>query len=525
MNNLLSLVKINVLGMFKNKNVSSKKRNSGIILFTIAFLYLAFYIYMLSNMLLDGLIQINAPYLVLVMFMIFSSLFIILTTLFRVGSTIFNFKDYDLLLSLPIKKETVIISKILQLYVLSLLYTILFMVPTFISYVMKVDVSVIFCIVYFITLFIIPIVPLIISIIIGTIISAISSRFKHKNIISYILTFGILILAFSLQSTLNNINTIDFANISKSLIDKFNNIYPLTKLYINIIKDNNIVSLLLYILTPIFLSYVFIKVLNRYYIKLNNALSSHVKKNNYKLEKINGSSSLIALYKKELKRYFSSVMYVTNTAIGVIMLTIGVFGIVLFGGDKINELLGIPEFYDSIIKLGPLVISFLCLMSPTTHSSISLEGKNLWILKTIPVKEKDILLSKIMVNLTITIPAILINSTVFCIYFKTSLVMTLFMYITPFIASLFISMFGLVINLNFPKFDWKNEVTVVKQSLSAFVTLFVGMAIGFIPIVIPYSISSNLYIMIVTLIMLALTSMLYIYLNTRGITRFKNLNS
>lgn len=525
MNNLLSLVKINLLGMFKNKNVSSKKKNGGIILFTIAFLYLAFYIYILSSALIDGFIAIKAPYLILLAFMILTSLFIILTTLFRVGSTLFNFKDYDLLLSLPIKKETVILSKILQLYTLSLLYTILFMVPTFISYVLKVDVSITFYFMYFITLFIIPIVPLMISMIIGTIISAISSRFKKRNIISYILTFSILILVFTMQSTLNNINMVDIANIAKSLIDKFNNIYPLTKLYMNIIKDSNIISLLLYILIPTLITYVFIKILNKNYVKLNNSLSSHVKKSNYKLEKINRSSSLIALYKKELKRYFSSVMYVTNTAIGIIMLTIGVFGLVIFGGDKINELLGIPEFYDSIIKVGPLVISFLCLMSSTTHSSISLEGKNLWILKTIPVNEKNILLSKIMVNLTITIPAIIINSTVFCIYFKTSLLMTLFMYITPFIASLFISIFGLIINLNFPNFEWKNEVSVVKQSMASFITLFAGTAIGLIPIVIPYTINDSMYIIIVTLIMFVLTTSAYIYLNTRGIKIFKKLNS
>ena len=43
----------------------------------------------------------------------------------------------------------------------------------------------------FITLFIIPMVPLVISTIIGTAIFGLSSKFKHKNIVNYIITFGL----------------------------------------------------------------------------------------------------------------------------------------------------------------------------------------------------------------------------------------------------------------------------------------------------------------------------------------------
>lgn len=54
---------------------------------------------------IDGFIMLNIPYMFLTLFMLFSSMFILATNIFKVNGTIFNFKDYDLLMSLPVKKK------------------------------------------------------------------------------------------------------------------------------------------------------------------------------------------------------------------------------------------------------------------------------------------------------------------------------------------------------------------------------------------------------------------------------------
>ena len=48
----------------------------------------------------------------------------------------------------------------------------------------------------------------------------------------------------------------------------------------------------------------------------------------------------------------------------------------------------------------------------------------------------------------------------------------IFYIITPFFANVFSAIFGLIINLIFPKFDFENEVQVIKQSLSIFIVMF-----------------------------------------------------
>ena len=44
------------------------------------------------------------------------------------------------------------------------------------------------------------------------------------------------------------------------------------------------------------------------------------------------------------------------------------------------------------------------------------------------------------------------------------------------------SIFGLLLNLIFPVFEWKSEVTVIKQSLSAFLATLGGIVLALIPI-------------------------------------------
>ena len=60
-----------------------------------------------------------------------------------------------------------------------------------------------------------------------------------------------------------------------------------------------------------------------------------------------------------------------------------------------------------------IILCLVCSLSSTTHASISLEGKSLWIVKSIPVKIRTIFLSKVLVNLTLLIPFVLIGGTFF----------------------------------------------------------------------------------------------------------------
>ena len=114
-------------------------------------------------------------------------------------------------------------------------------------------------------------------------------------------------------------------------------------------------------------------------------------------------------------------------------------------------------------------------MTCTTGVSISLEGKSLWILKSIPADVKEIFLAKILINLAL----IMVPSTLSLLGLGIAFHLPLLYYLTGIlmlaVSALFISMLGLLINLRFPKLEFDREVVVIKQSLSAFLSIMIPM--------------------------------------------------
>lgn len=532
MSNYLKLISINLRTFFQiDKILNAKDKNELrnkclYTLFIIAALgYFGYFIYDFSKNMLMGFNQLNIPHILLAMFFCFSNAYILFTNIYKINGVLFNYKDYDMLMSLPIKRSTVILSKITTLYVSSLIYVLLLMVPALIAYVQVIDVNFTFYILYIITTLLLPLVPLIISTIIGTIITAVTSKFKMKSLVNTIvmLIFVFGIMYFSYQS--ESLSNIDMANIGNTLVNKFNSIYPLTNTYINIIKDNNMFSLLIFIIIPIVLFSLFLIGINKFYVKVNNNLTRSFKLKNYKLKVNHKSTALGALYKKELKRFLNSPMYLLNSGLGSILLVVCVLALAIVGQGKIDEFMGIQGLSDMFAKTGPIVMGIFCCLSCTTHSSISLEGKNLWIMKSIPASPMTIYMSKVLVNLTVLVPSILISSIVLGLYLKVSLLTYLFLIVTPIIYAIFISLIGLILNLNYPNFNYTSEVRVIKQSLPAFLSIIIGFIVGLIPLNIKYSIDSNLFIFIVTMVIFVIDLILYMYLEKVWTKKFIKLGN
>ena len=531
MSNYFRLVLINLKTFFNIDKVLNAKNNEELkkgilkVLLVVALIgYFGYFIYDFSNQMLEGLKVLDIEYVLLAIFFCFSSSFIIFSNINKINGILFNYKDYDILMSLPIKKSTIILSKLTTLYLSNLLYVLVLMIPSLIAYVRVASVNFVFYPVFILTLLLIPLIPLIISTILGTIITTITSKFRLKTLVNLIITLLFMFVIMFFSYKMENLSNVDIANLGTSITSKFNQIYPLTRSYINIIKDNDIKSLLIFIVVPIVLFYIFIKVINKFYIKINNNLSRSYKVKNYKLRVKKESSSLKALYKKELKRFLSSPIYLLNSGIGSILLVISVICLVFVGKGKIDEFIGIEGLSTMFMTTGPIIMGIFCALSCTTHSAISLEGKNLWIMKSIPVSPMTIYISKILVNLTILVPSILISAVALSIYLKTSFVTFIFLLITPIIYGIFISLVGLILNLSFPNFNYTNEVRVVKQSLPAFASLLLGFIVGLIPLNIKYTISSNLFVFIVTMVIFVINIFLYIYLDKVWTKKFITLS-
>jgi ABC-2 type transport system permease protein len=167
-------------------------------------------------------------------------------------------------------------------------------------------------------------------------------------------------------------------------------------------------------------------------------------------------------------------------------------------------------------------------MTTITSSLISLEGKNINILRGLPIEEKTILMSKVYACLCITTPALLVGDIILFITFKTRFIEALLLILLSILAPLVSHFIGLIVNLKYPKLDAENSTEVVKQSASSLVSVTIGMALMIISFIIITnfigSVSPLLILGLCIIAFLLIDILLYIFLTTWGVKKFNKLS-
>jgi ABC-2 type transport system permease protein len=197
---------------------------------------------------------------------------------------------------------------------------------------------------------------------------------------------------------------------------------------------------------------------------------------------IKTKSQANTLVYKDIKRYLSCATYILNCSFGtVFMMVLSV--LMLFKGNDIFKL--IEMMIDSNINFVPILnISLICIMislNTITAPSISLEGKNLWILKSLPVREWTIIKTKIKLHYFITIVPVLIFDAELLVIARQNLFVSAMTLLITMLYPLFTAGLGLFINLMKPKLNWTSESTVTRLNVGSITTMVIG---GGIPLII-----------------------------------------
>ena len=170
-----------------------------------------------------------------------------------------------------------------------------------------------------------------------------------------------------------------------------------------------------------------------------------------------------------------------------------------------------------------MFIGFCMATSSTTMAGISIEGKNLWIKKSLPVSIDLIFAAKILVNLTVLAP-ILIASVVLGITMGLPFINVLVLLLMVVVFSLYISLYGLVINLIFPNLTWTNETVIIKQSTASLISVFSGMGmVGVLALLWGLTKDSLVAIILFIILLCVLILVLYKWLSYKGKKRFLSL--
>ena len=183
MSKMMTLMKAqlnNLIPINEIKERGSKKQTSiAISFFGILTLFLFVAVYNLLTA--QTLVQMGQGELIPAYMVSVSSFSILFLTIFYSNSILFDSRDLDILLSLPIKNSDIITSKFLFIYILNVLIGLVFTLPGGIIWIQNEGQPVFSIVLYFCSMFIIPLIPMCLASVLGIGIVVTSSRFKHKN--------------------------------------------------------------------------------------------------------------------------------------------------------------------------------------------------------------------------------------------------------------------------------------------------------------------------------------------------------
>lgn len=486
-NRLIEQLGINVFRYEKDK----RKRNSKIALTVSIGIILIMLIAYCGGM-AYGYVYLGMIDLIPSIALFISSLFTLSFSLFKSNGELFGFYDYDQVMSLPLTVRTIINSRFLNMYIWNTLIAFIVMFPMGIIYILFEQPAFISYLMWFISIFLVSLIPTAVAAIFGAVVTAISVKFKYTSAVATFLSIALLIVFMLLSMSVatsdigfgelfdfqtGTINADAFSTLAPYISDRLNQFYLPTKLFKEAIVDGKILSFLIFAGISIGLYMLLLLLLPIKYKQINTALTSHISRGNYKVGVLRQSGMLLALYKKTIMRILKSTVSATNLLVGCVLAILLAVMVLTAGPEKILQSLDLVDYFPIVKNVAGYVIAAMVSMSNTAAISLALEGKNIWLIKSLPISPKTLYDSYLLSNLTFTIPTSIVCSILFSIALNTSFIETILIIITPLIFSLFTAVAGIFIGNRMAYYDWQDETQLIKQSMMNLIGMLGGMII------------------------------------------------
>lgn len=404
-----------------------------------------------------------------------------LFTFFKTNGYLFHFKEYDMLMSLPFEAKTVAGCKFLYMYVKSLPWYLSISLAMLIGYGIYARPAAYVYPLWIVLSFFLPIVPMLVSAFLGFLIARVSAGFRKTNLIQTLLTFLFVLFCFSLRFIIEDLFRDDkmeeTLEAAATMTDSAAGVYLPAKWFEGAVtKHDPFGALLLVALSAVLFAVVF-HIVGKSYRNINSALKSHAAAKRYQMTAQKRRSVTAAIAFKEWKRLTGSTAYMVNGAMGEVLAVLLGVATLLVGFDRIVAIVTQNAPFDAAILQPaiPFIVYFLVGMMATTACSPSLEGKNYWIVQSLPIETKTLYLGKMLFNMMLSVPAMAVSTLCLCISAHVPVLNTLLYLLLGLALCAFSTAWGCVCGVRHMRLDWENEIEVIKQGAGVAIYLLPNM--------------------------------------------------
>lgn len=473
-----ALIRIRIGSMFSGgagKDGKPKKRSVAGVIAIFALLALTFAVFFLSIAAPLALVLVPmglaAQYFAIFNIITFGIVFVL--SVFETKSELFECRDNELLLSMPIRPRDIVLSRAISVIILNLAEAMIISLPAVAMFVVAGG-GAWYIPSAIISSALIAMLATALSSAVGYFVALIASRIKHNTIITVVLTLGFLALYFvGYNAFLGAIEMLE-ENPDKAGDAIASALAPMS--FFGNISLFKPLETTIFVVISVGAALLAWAVISKHYIKIITRRATLGKKA-YVRRELSGSSVLVALSKKELLGFFSNSAYILNGIMGALF-QIVLAVMLLISRDSIEPIsVALGAFGgEGILELLCTVVLIGCAsMSAVSASALSLEGKNFWIIKSSPIPTDALIYAKLVPHLAVSVPTSIVSSVIAAIAIGASPIWWVFMLLLPIVANLVFAMLGLILNIAMPKFEFANVAQVVKQSMPVFIITLGGM--------------------------------------------------
>lgn len=450
----------------------------------------------------DVLLKINQQGLILGLGVSFVSIFIFFFGIFYSLNVLYFGNDIENLLPLPFKPSEILGAKFTVALFYEYLTELILLLPLLIVYGIKSDAGIVYYLNSAIIFLLLPIMPLAISSVLNMILMSFTNIGRHRDklkilggIIAMFFAIGLNIgmqrIGVSSRNPEKMLQMITAGN--NSLLEASNKMFPGTAIVTKALIYNSslqgLVNMFLFAGITLVVILLFVMLGEKLYFRgvvgISETSSKRRELSSKELAKqIVKKTSLNALTKKELRLLFRTPVYFMNCILmnflWPVFMLISAFTQpeMLVELRNTSEFIKDPSIISMVIGISLAASIFLASTNGITSTAISREGQNIFISKYLPTSYKTQITAKLLSGIIMGTISVIIMILAAVLLIRIPLYLPFVVLVSSLPGIIFSSLVGILIDLNFPKLTWDNEVKAVKQNFNVIINLVLGMIGG-----------------------------------------------
>lgn len=409
------------------------------------------------------------------------------STLIKANGLLFRLKDFDLVVTMPVPLWTVVVSRIVPLYGMGLVCSLVLGTPLMTAYLLAVGAVPASIIVAVLVLLLAPAIPLALALAVSFCAAWVASRMPFADralgIVGVLSTVALVVgIMFATggagMSDQGDLSAL--AALGGQVKESVSTFWPPAAWAADAI-GGSMPALVLYAGASVVSGGAAVAVLSIFLVPMNSLSSGGSRKARDASMKAGAPRKpLTALIRKEFRLWLGTPIYFMNTAPGPVFALAAAIAAAVAGPEVIASAMNVPGTDgDTIGALMagalPWALAFCMAMTSLTAASTSLEGSARWIAQTAPVPSSTVVGARIALNLLVTAPVSMIAGAIAAAGIAKTLPDAILLIIAPLAMGALASCLGAFLDVRRPHYDWSSEYEPVKRSASVGICISAGL--------------------------------------------------